>query len=242
MARSGLSLGWALVLAPLLTLAWRPFRAEPHPADPPEEQAAGRFLLGFIVASAASQVLLLAAPIAVRLIDHTPGLMSVVFVTFQLFRLPVVITQNLLARLLPPFTLLAFQGRRADLRVWLTRFGALAVAAAPLAALFGALLGPPAVRILFGPEFQPGTATAAYAAAGVVIATASLLAGQVLVAEGNTSRLAVAWLLGFAVAVAALLPAIGSADVRVARAFVAGEGSALLAILVSGGQRGARTR
>jgi hypothetical protein len=44
--------------------------------------------------------------------------------------------------------------------------------------------------------------------------------------------LAGAWAAGFAVAVAALLPAIGTAGVRVSRAFVLGEVSALAAIVV----------
>jgi len=238
---SGLSVGWALAVAPVLTLAWHPFRREDPVSVPREEEPGGRFLGGFVVASAASQVLLLAAPIAVRILDDTPGLMSIVFVTFQLFRAPIVVTQNLLARLLPPFTRLAAEGRRAELRAWAVRFGVAAVAVAPVAAVVGALLGPWAVRLLFGAAFQPGMATAGYAAAGIVIATTSLLAGQVLVAQGNTVRLAAAWGIGFAVAIVAMVPAIGAADVRVARAFVAGEVAALLAIVFSGGGRARAT-
>lgn len=233
---SGLSVGWALAVAPLLTLAWRPFRVSPV-STPREEEPGGRFLVGFVVASAASQVLLIAAPIGVRLLDDTPGLMSVVFVTFQLFRVPVVITQNLLARVLPPFTRLAAEGRREELRTWTLRFAAAAAVAAPVAAVGGAIVGPFAVRLLFGAGFEPGSATAAYAAAGVVIATASLLAGQVLVAEGATAHLAVAWFGGFATAILALLPAIGTADVRVARAFVVGEVVALVGIALVGSGR-----
>ncbi len=233
---SGLSVGWALAVAPLLTLAWRPFRSRPV-ANPGEGESGGRFLLGFVVASAASQVLLLAAPIAVRVLDDTPGLMSVVFVTFQLFRVPIVITQNLLARVLPPFTRLAAEGRRAELRAWTLRFAATAAIAAPIAAAGGALAGPLAVRLLFGPGFEPGPATAAYAAAGIVVATASLLAGQVLVAEGATMQMALAWFGGFGVAILAVLPAVGSADVRVARAFVIGEVAALVGIALVGSGR-----
>ncbi|MFH1103526.1 MAG: hypothetical protein V1757_01075 [Actinomycetota bacterium] len=240
--RSGLSVGWALAVAPVLTLAWHPFRREGPVSVPREEEPGGRFLGGFVVASAASQVLLLAAPIAVRILDDTPGLMSIVFVTFQLFRAPIVVTQNLLARLLPPFTRLAAEGRRAELRAWAVRFGLAAAAVAPVAAVVGALLGPWAVRLLFGAAFQPGMATAGYAAAGIVIATTSLLAGQVLVAQGNTVRLAAAWGIGFAVAIVAMVPAIGAADVRVARAFVAGEVAALLAIVFSGGGSARATR
>lgn len=233
LATSGLSLGWALALAPLIVLAWRPFPKETdgEPRLPPE--AVGRFLLGFVLASAASQVLLLAAPLVVGMVDTTPGLISVVFVTFQLFRAPIVMTQNLLARLLPPFTALAAGGHHLALRRWAIRFGLGALAVAPVAAIAGWALGPLVVRLLFGAEFEPRASVAALAALGMVLASISLLAGQVLVAGGRTLVLAAAWGIGFAVAIAAVIPAVGGGDLRVARAFVLGESAALVAIVVT---------
>jgi O-antigen/teichoic acid export membrane protein len=231
-AASGPSVGWALAVAPFVVLAWLPFRGERSPERPRQAEAAGRFLTGFVLASAASQVLLLLAPMAVGMIADEPGLMSVVFVTFKLFRLPIVMTQNILARLLPPFTNLAAAGRDDDLRRWAKRFALGALVLSPVAAVGGGLLGPAVVRLLFGAEFEPGWEVAAFAAAGTVVAAVSLLAGQVLVARGRTMLLAGAWAAGFAVAVAALLPAIGTAGVRVSRAFVLGEVTALAAIVV----------
>jgi O-antigen/teichoic acid export membrane protein len=231
LAAGAVGLGWALALGPLVVLAWRPFRRVPVTGDRPCETAVGRFLTGFVLASAASQVLLLAAPLIVGILDDSPGLISVVFVTFQLFRAPIVITQNLLARFLPPFTNLAAAGYHVDLRRWAIRFGLAAVALAPVAAAAGAVLGPAVVVMLFGSDFEPGRALAAFAASGMVLASVSLLAGQVLVARGRTLLLAAAWLAGFAVAAVALLPAVGPADVRVARAFVLGEVAALGAIV-----------
>jgi hypothetical protein len=67
----------------------------------------------------------------------------------------------------------------------------------------------------------------------MIIAAASLFAGQVLVARGRTMLLAVAWALGFAVAIVALIPSIGSPGLRVSVAFVAGETGALIAICVA---------
>lgn len=232
-AAGGVGLGWALALGPLVVLLWRPFRVDRPTQPPPREAAVGRFLAGFVLASAASQVLLLAAPLVVGIIDSSPGLMSVVFVTFQLFRAPIVLTQNLLARFLPPFTNLAAAGYHVDLRRWAVRFGISAAVLAPVAAVAGAALGPPIVGLFFGDAFEPGVTLAAFAASGMVLASISLLAGQVLVARGRTLMLAAAWLVGFAVAVAALLPDLGAADVRVARAFVLGEAAALVAIVVS---------
>jgi O-antigen/teichoic acid export membrane protein len=232
-AFGGIGLGWALALGPLIVIFWRPFRREaPEEAKARAREAAvGRFLTGFVLASAASQVLLLAAPIVVGALDDSPGLMSIVFVTFQLFRAPIVITQNLLARFLPPFTNLAAAGYDVDLRRWAIRFGVGAAVLAPIAAVGGGLLGPRVVVLLFGAEFEPSTGLAALAAAGMVLASVSLLAGQVLVARGRTLLLATAWLVGFAVAAAALIPDLGGADLRAARAFVLGETAALVAIV-----------
>ena len=230
-ATSGRSVGWALALAPFVTLAWLPFRREPS-GEGRRSEPAGRFLTGFVLASAASQVLLLLAPLAVGVISDEPGLMSVVFVTFQLFRLPIVMTQNLLARLLPPFTNLAAAGRDRDLRRWVMRFTLGAAVLAPAAAGLGALWGPALVRLLFGGEFNPSRPVAALAGAGTVLAAASLLVGQVLVARGRTMLLAGAWAGGFAVAVAALALGIGEPGVRVCWAFLAGEAAALATIVL----------
>lgn len=230
-ATSGRSVGWALALAPFVTLAWLPFRRAPV-AERPRAEAAGRFLTGFVLASAASQVLLLLAPLAVGIISDEPGLMSVVFVTFQLFRLPIVMTQNLLARLLPPFTNLAAAGRQEDLRRWVWRFTLGAVVLAPAAAGLGAWWGPALVRLLFGGEFDPSRPVAALAGAGTVLAAVSLLVGQVLVARGRTMLLAAAWVSGFVVAVAALLLGVGEPGVRVCSAFLAGEAAALAGIVL----------
>lgn len=228
-AATGIGMGWALAIAPFLTLLWRPFRRGGATAT--RRGDAGRFLGGFVLASAASQVLLLAAPLAVRLLDDAPGLMSVVFVTFQLFRAPLVMVQNLLARVLPPLTNLAAVGEGRELRRWAVRFGMAGLVVAPVAAAGGAVLGPPVIRLLFGAEFVPAVSVAALAAAGMVLASVALLAGQVLVAEGRTLALAGAWAMGFVAAAMALLPALGGADVRVSTAFVAGEAAALGAIV-----------
>ena len=231
LAATGPNVGWALALAPFVALAWMPFRRVGERKVSREPESAGRFLSGFVLASAASQVLLLLAPMAVGILADEPGLMSVVFVTFQLFRLPIVMTQNLMARLLPPFTSMAAAGRNDLLRRWAWRFAAAALLLAPPAALGGGLLGPAVVRLFFGVEFQPAWEIAALAASGAVLAAVSLFAGQVLVARGQTMLLAAAWALGFAVAVGALFLPLGEAGTRVSWAFLLGEIAALAAVL-----------
>lgn len=237
LAANGPNIGWALAVAPFVTLAWLPFRRDPAHAAAGPAQHPGRFLSGFVLASAASQVLLLLAPLAVGIVADEPGLMSVVFVTFQLFRLPIVMTQNLLARLLPPFTNLAAAGREEDLRRWVKRFLVAALVLSPVAAAFGWWWGPALVRALFGGEFEPARTVAALAAAGTMIAAVSLVIGQVLVARGRTMLLAAAWIVGFLAAVAALLPVVEDPGARVSWSFLLGEAAALGAIAVLALQR-----
>jgi hypothetical protein len=63
-------------------------------------------------------------------------------------------------------------------------------------------------------------------------AATAQIAGQVLVAEARTSRLASAWLGGLMAAIVALLVIGGQPDVRVAVAFAVGEGVALTLMAV----------
>ncbi|MFQ5947468.1 MAG: lipopolysaccharide biosynthesis protein [Acidimicrobiia bacterium] len=235
-AVSGEAFGWALALAPLIVLAWRPFGRpnRPLPESSTVPESARRFLSGFVLANAAAQILLLAAPLAVLPLGGSEALMSIVFVTFQLFRAPIVMVQNLLARFLPPFTSFAAHGLHHELRKWALRFGAVAILTAAPAAAAGALLGPEIVSALFGREFLPSATLSGIAAVGMLLASASLFAGQVLVARGQTPALAVAWVVGFVVAVVTLLLCPGDPDVRVAVGFLAGEFAALAAIVLAG--------
>jgi O-antigen/teichoic acid export membrane protein len=88
------------------------------------------------------------------------------------------------------------------------------------------------VRLLFGEEFAPNSTVAMFAAGGVMAAAAAQIAGQVLVAEARTRRLALAWSGGLFAAVLALVVIGGDPDVRVAASFAIGEGFALLLMAV----------
>jgi hypothetical protein len=73
---------------------------------------------------------------------------------------------------------------------------------------------------------------AALAAAGVMAAATAQIAGQVLVAEARTSRMAGAWFGGLLAATVAVLVLSGEPDFRVALAFVIGQGVALILMAV----------
>ncbi len=220
------SLGWAMVAGGFSVLAlrwWRFDRGEPSGDAPP----AAPFLAGYAGGTAASQVLLAGAPIAVAALGGSAALISIVFITFTLFRAPMTFIFSVQGRILPYLVRLYQEGDHRRLtRIAFGVVGGGAVLAV-LGGLAGWVVGPQVVELLFGDEFAPTRLVAGLAAGGVVAASAAQVASQTLVAEGRTSRLSIAWSGGLLAGVAALAVLGGEPDVRVAVAFAVGEGVAL---------------
>lgn len=226
MVASAESLGWAMVLGGFAVLGMRWWRYDT--GDSRERAApAPRFLGGYAGATVSSQVLLGSAPIAVAALGAGPALVSITFVTFTLFRAPLTLIYALQGRVLPYLVGLAARQDHEALARIAKRVVAGGAALAALGGLVGWLVGPEVVTILFGEEFAPQALVAALAAAGVMAAAAAQVAGQVLVAEARTSRLALAWLGGLLGGIVALLLLSSDPDVRVASAFAIGEFIAL---------------
>ena len=226
MLASAESLGWAMVLGGFAVLGMRWWRYDT--GDSRERAApAPRFLGGYVGATVSSQVLLGSAPIAVAALGAGPALVSITFVTFTLFRAPLTLIYALQGRVLPYLVGLAGRQDHEALARIAKRVVAGGAALAAVGGLVGWLVGPAVVTILFGEEFAPQALVAALAAAGVMAAAAAQVAGQVLVAEARTSRLALAWLGGLLGGIVALLLLSSDPDVRVAGAFAIGEFIAL---------------
>jgi O-antigen/teichoic acid export membrane protein len=230
------SLGWAMVLGGFAVLGlrwWRHDKGDPRaPAAP-----ASHFLGGYVGATSASQVLLGAAPIAVAALGAGPALVSIVFVTFTLYRAPLTLIFALQGRILPYLVGVAGAGDDHRLGRFVRRVVLAGAGLAVLGGLVGWLVGADVVGFLFGEEFAPSAVVAGLTAAGVMAAATAQIAGQVLVAEAKTPRLAGAWFGGLVVAVVALLVVGGQPDVRVAISFAIGEAVALILMAVLAGRR-----
>lgn len=219
-------LAWGVALGPALALAVPTFRFERR-ATRPASAGAGAFLAPYIGASGASQLLLAGAPLAVAALGAGPATISIVFVTFTLFRAPVTIVYLVQGRLLNLLVRLRMDGahdRIARIRRSIELAG---LAALLLAGVTGWLVGPGVVALLYGAAFRPEPIVAALAATGVAGAGIAQLLGQLLVAEGRTTVLARRWTVGLAVALVVLTagPTLAglSPAVAVAAAFAAGE-------------------
>ena len=218
------ALGWAMVTAPLCVLLVRPFRFDRETVSGVAPTKASGFLSSYVLGSAASQILLGAAPIGVGALGGSEALRSVVFTTFLLYRAPLTLIYNLQGRLL---SLLVRMDSKTDLRQGITKLVRFGLALVGLAAVVGFIVGPDVVELLFGAEFRPAATVAALAAAGVIAGSVTQLIGQALVANGSTGQLASAWVGGLVAGVVAMLIVGGAPDFRVALGFAVGESVAL---------------
>jgi O-antigen/teichoic acid export membrane protein len=231
------SFGWAMVLGGFSVLGMRWWRHDKG-QELPSVASPTNFHRGYVGGTAASQVLLGAAPIAVALLGGGEELQSIVFATFTLYRAPLTLIFSLQGRILPYLVGVAGgpdSRRLGRIAVRVVIVGAVMVA---LGGVLGYLAGPQVVALLFPDEFAPTAVVAGLTAAGVMAAATAQVAGQVLVAEARTSRLALAWSGGLVAGVAALFVIGGEPDVRVAMAFAIGEivALALMAVLAIGGR------
>lgn len=227
----------ALIVGPAVVMLWRPFRqvsvarAEIDPEARTTLDDRG-LLTGLVLSAATSQALLLAGPIVVGVLGGTAVQISIAFAAFTLGRAPLTFGYNLLARVLPPFTEMAARGYRDELRSWARGMAWASISLAAVAAVLGWFLGPWVVEIAFGADFVPTKLAAASISFGVVFAGGGLFVGQILVARGEPTRLAIAWISGlFGAAVGLILTATLDPVARVSISFAMGEVVALAALV-----------
>ena len=226
-------LAWGVAVGPALGLLVPAFRFERR-ATRPAARSAGAFLAPYIGASGASQLLLAGAPLAAAALGAGPATISIVFVTFTLFRAPVTIVYLVQGRILNLLVRLELAGDIARIARMRRTIEAVGLVAVLLSGVAGWLLGPTVVGVLFGAAFRPTPLVAALAATGVAGAALSQLLGQFLVAAGRTGALARRWSIGLTTAIVVLivLPLAMGTDpaVTVGAAFAAGELAAALAM------------
>jgi len=233
---------WGIALGPLLGLLVPGLHLERR-ASRARRGGDTAFLAPYLGASAASQLMLAGAPLAVAALGASPTAISVVFVTFTLFRAPVTIVYLVQGRLLNLLVRLELAGdtdrlRRVQRGIEVAGLGLVATAGG-----VAWVLGPGVVALLYGSAFRPDPLVAALAATGVAGAAVAQLLGQLLVARGRTARLAGRWTTGLVVALLMLVIDPAGPEVTVALAFALGEltAAAAMALGVRGDTDGAPT-
>jgi hypothetical protein len=226
-------LAWGVAFGPLLALVVPSFAFERR-ATNPASTGAGAFLAPYIGASGASQVMLAGGPLAVAALGASPVVISIIFGTISLFRLPVTVVYLIQGRLLNLLVRLRIEHdtvRLARIRRIIEVGG---LAAILLGGVAGWFVGPGIVALAFGAGFRPDPIIAALIATGMAGAMLAQLLGQLLVAEGRTAMLARRWVAGLSVAAVVVVLGEWVVDlapaITVSAAFAAGELTAAAAM------------
>ena len=213
-----LGLAWAMVIAPFVAIAWIP---QAGVRGPRAEFA--RNLTPLVAASAFGQALLGLPPLAAAFFGADAATVSVVFMTFAMYRGPIWVLQGLMARLLPVFVDRVEQEAFGQLRQWMGRLASGGLAVASLAFVVGFVLGPPVLGWLLGEGFRPDSLFSGMTAAGVVIAATAGLMNQVLLALDRLHAITYSWLIGLLVAAIVAIWLPGSPYFRIGSGFLVGE-------------------
>lgn len=192
----GVVLGIAPFVAVFLALRGEHDLASDGPEAPWDELTAA--LGSLLAASVFAAFLVNAGTLAVTVLaspseDHAAG---VFLVGLTIARIPLFLYQAVQASLLPHLAALAGAGRYSEFRGRLGRLLG-AVAAIGLAGTLVAFaIGPPVIRLLFGPDFDLSRRDLALLAAGSASIMLATALGQSLIALSSQRRVAVGWFLG----------------------------------------------
>jgi O-antigen/teichoic acid export membrane protein len=186
------------------------------------------------VIAGADQVIVNGGPLLV-MIDGAGGstrVAGVVFAATMLVRIPVYLFQGLAASLLPNLTTLHVEKERTLFRRAIHRM-AFALGAGSAAMAAGAwLVGPQAMRMVFGPGFDAGRTELALLGVGVGLYLTTATVSQGMLALDAVRVAAVSWFVAAAVFVGGYVVAPGDELMRISIAFCAssGVGAVLLSL------------
>lgn len=186
----------------ILPVAYRQFSGQlalGEPEDLPVRRAL-RFSVPTFVAVGSQQIVLNSPAIVVQVFgtSATRATLASFYAGFLVTRIPHYVVSPLLSTMLPGFTTSASLDDTARFRRQLITASALSLGLAPAMALGFGLVGPPALRVLFGPEFHLGRSHFALLAAGVGVFLLADVLHLAMVARGRTIVSALSWLAGLA--------------------------------------------
>ena len=244
---------YAIAVAPLLSLFVVPWALGRHVrgmARAPREQSSEgpEFTLshglGFagavLVIMCSEQAILNSGVLIVKAETGDDALAALVFAVLMIARAPLQLFQAVSTTLLPHLTRLLVQEEGRDgnddfgRSVRLTVTACLAFGAATVVGVL--LVGPPVMRLLFGPDFDYDRPGLAMVAAGMGLYLAATTVNQAVLAQGRARFAAVAWAVSAAFFVAFLLIASMEEVREVEVAFLATAGvlSSLLYLVYRG--------
>jgi O-antigen/teichoic acid export membrane protein len=204
----GLALGITPALAVLISLRGQHGMVTDGPDAPWSElsSALGALLAGSVLA----MVLVNGGPIAMKILagNGQDELVSQFFTAVIIARIPLFLFQAVQAALLPKLSALASAGKFDEFRVGFRKLVGVVGGVGALAVVAAFVIGPWAIRLLYGPEFQLGHRTVGLLAAGSVLFMLAQAMAQAVIALGGHTKMALCWLV--AVVTFVVVTALGS--------------------------------
>jgi O-antigen/teichoic acid export membrane protein len=163
-------------------------------APPYQARRAASFAGAAAIVAGADQLLVNGAPLLVVAVGtHDAGAVGLVFAATMLVRAPVYVFQGFAASLLPNLTHLVAVAGRSELRRAVLRTVVVLFAIGIAFIGFAGVLGPAAMRAVYGPSFDASPTSLALLAAGVACYLAAGTFSQALLALRHVGAAAVAW-------------------------------------------------
>lgn len=187
------------------------------------------------VIAAADQVLINAGPLLV-MVDggrHASATAGVVFAATMLVRIPVYVFQGVAASLLPNLTRLQAGDEMSRFRHALRRAAVVLVGTTVLLALCAVIVGPEAMRAIYGKSFVADAGALALLGLGVGFYLGAATVSQALLALDRGKLAALAWTASALCYLALYFAVPGGQLMRIAIAFALGTG--VCCVLVAGG-------
>jgi O-antigen/teichoic acid export membrane protein len=194
----GLALGITPALAVLIALRGQKGIATEGPDAPWSElsSALGALLAGSVLA----MVLVNGGPIAMKILAGSgqDELVSQFFTAVIVARIPLFLFQAVQAALLPKLSALASAGKFDEFRLGFRKLVAVVASVGAAAVVAAFLIGPWAIQLLYGSEFDLGHRTVGLLAAGSVLFMLAQAMAQAVIALGGHTRMALCWLAAVA--------------------------------------------
>lgn len=190
------------------------------------------FLGGAAGGQAIGQAVLTGGPVVLALAGGTAAEVTSLFAALALFRAPYTVAVALVSQLTGRFTLLVVRRRAETLRRIRHALIGTTMIASSVAAVVGATIAPPVLRLVFGDDVSLPASMMAVLAVGSIVGMANLVATLVVLAQGRTSALVRAWLLALVPGLVWFTVSDLSALRTTCWAFLVVEVSALVLLLV----------
>ena len=200
----------------------------------PSQGGALAFLGGAAAGQVVAQGVLTGGPVLLALLGGSPAEVTATFAALALFRAPYQVVLGVLPQVTQLVTAHVVSGRLDRLRSLGRVLGVASVAAAALGAVFGTVVGPWLLRLVFGDSVVVSSTEAAVVAAGCTLAVANVVLMVAALAGHRPLRVTAAWAVAIAAGAGVVAVLVASpADTRTTTAFLVTEAVATAALAVA---------